>query len=294
MRIDIEWHGVTTEADLIDGVISAGGGEHDGIRFEGLPAGLVELNVTGNTHLSVTAKCTVTIGEVRFTPHVPRLVLEGDTVMLLDGVILRRPAVLVTAERRQNMGTAFVAKSLFSGKGLPMVETRAATLTCVSGVDWGTTFALAFSEVIVGRADEADVRLHDRSVSRRHAKLTRRGPRFTIEPCQATNGLFVNGKSTACRISLNSGDVFELGQTVIRFDGPQDAVEDVTVLVPDEPLRVTVDESAFAPAQALAALRPAATPRAKPLTTGSFLMGLGVALTICGAAVLFFVALWVP
>ena len=230
MHVELVWQGETTEVDLADGVATIGGAEQDHVRLAGMPEALLELTVE-QTSLTVVTRRPTTIGAARFPPHVPRLLLEGDAVTI-DALVLRRPAV--PAQKRQRVDTAFVAKALLQGTLSSMAETRAATLTCVAGIDSGATFTLAFTKTVIGRAERVDIRLHDRSVSRHHTTLSRRNGHFLVERGSATNGVYVNGRAVKGSTRLISGDVLELGQTVLRFDGPEHPTEDRTVIVPNE------------------------------------------------------------
>lgn len=283
MRIEILWQGEACEAsELADGVITVGGDEGDAIRVPGLMGGLLVLMVDGSV-LSVVSKQIAFIGATRFPPHVARLVLEGDSVVV-DQLELRRPAV--TPEHRQRVDTALVIKGLLRGDPFALSHSRAATLTCVTGVDLGTIYPLAFTHTILGRADEVDVRLHDRSVSRQHARLTRRGASATIEPCCPTNGLFLNGRQVRGAKRLKTGDVLELGQTVLRFDGPEQVFEEVTQLVGPE---VSASPVPPGPTLELSGAESRAASR-EPLRLESWLVAVGVVLTVVGLLVVLRVA----
>jgi pSer/pThr/pTyr-binding forkhead associated (FHA) protein len=73
---------------------------------------------------------------------------------------------------------------------------------------------------VIGRALECDVRLDDPLVSRRHALVVADpgGPR--IEDLGSSNGLYVNGSRTRQPVTLEVGDVVQLGATVWRVVAP--------------------------------------------------------------------------
>ena len=69
----------------------------------------------------------------------------------------------------------------------------------------------------IGRRDEADLRLLDRSVSRDHARVMVAGEDFTIIDLGTTNGTFINGGRVE-RAVLHGGDMVRFGlNTVLRF-----------------------------------------------------------------------------
>lgn len=70
--------------------------------------------------------------------------------------------------------------------------------------------------VVLGRGHEADVRLADASVSRRHAEFRVDGDRVLVEDLGSTNGTTVNGQRVA-RATLRDGDSVGLGAATITF-----------------------------------------------------------------------------
>lgn len=97
----------------------------------------------------------------------------------------------------------------------PAVRDRA-TLTLMSGTEAGQVFTLA-DEAVIGRELEAQVRLDDGSVSRRHARIYRSDARFFVEDLGSTNGTFVGGHKVE-RSELSSGDRIQVGpKLTLRF-----------------------------------------------------------------------------
>ncbi|MBJ93639.1 MAG: hypothetical protein CMP23_04105 [Rickettsiales bacterium] len=106
-------------------------------------------------------------------------------------------------------------------------------------------------EYTIGRAEDADVRVDNPLVSRRHALLSYRDHAWRIEDLGTPNGLYVNG-SRVDGHQLVPGDHVEIGQHVLIFQGvgddefdvvtqpgiPRDALEmmdsPTTILPPDK------------------------------------------------------------
>jgi len=86
-------------------------------------------------------------------------------------------------------------------------------LIVLSGEAVGRTFAVSEREVVVGRGDEADLRVMDEGVSRRHARLWFDGAHW-IEDLGSRNGTLVNGQP-ARRRQLQVGDRIQLGAKVV-------------------------------------------------------------------------------
>lgn len=231
MRIEIQWNAVTTPVDLADGVLTVGGNPADGIYLEGLPHSLLSLTVEGES-VQVVSQRSVRIGHSLFPARIPRLLVEGEDLKLPNDVVLRRCTRPGRRESRRNMGTAFVARELLSSDAaLEVRDTRAATLTCVTGLDQGRVFPVPFDDNVLGRADEAPIRLRDRAVSRKHARLFRTARTWFIEPVTSSmNGAYVNGVLLKKSRALRTGDTIELGHTMLRFEEPERAPEECTAV----------------------------------------------------------------
>jgi hypothetical protein len=85
----------------------------------------------------------------------------------------------------------------------------------------GKSRPIAKQEVLIGRSREADVRLSDPNVSRRHAVIRRIGSAFWIADLDSTNGTLVNGVRITRR-QLEDGDRITLGSTELRFELPRE------------------------------------------------------------------------
>ena len=74
--------------------------------------------------------------------------------------------------------------------------------------------------VVLGRGTEADLRITDPGVSRRHAEIRvvqdGQGFTVTIHDLGSTNGTMVNGQRVTA-IALNPGDMIQLGTTTLTF-----------------------------------------------------------------------------
>ena len=234
MLIEIGCGAEKTQADLKDGVVKVGGEKGDEIRIAGLPPSLVTLKIEGE-RLTVTSTEALSIGKSMFPSHLPRLVVPGELVQLARTVTVRQ-----VVGPRTKKGTATVMKDLIAGT-CAVEETQAATLTCLTGADSGNVIPLAFEQIIIGRGDDCELQIRDRSVSRRHARLTLKDDKAVLEDLRGANGTFVNGVEVKRRVTLSPGDVIELGKTLLRYDAPA-SEEPQTPPVPS----VVVDRSLVA------------------------------------------------
>jgi hypothetical protein len=78
-------------------------------------------------------------------------------------------------------------------------------------------FALHPPQTVIGRGSEADIRLDDPNISRRHVGFSAEGDQWIAGDLGSTNGTRVNGRSLAAPAALRPGDVIELGNTVLTF-----------------------------------------------------------------------------
>jgi hypothetical protein len=80
----------------------------------------------------------------------------------------------------------------------------------------GRTHDITKPSVVLGRSREADVRVPDVNVSRRHAELRQEGAGYWIVDLGSTNGVEVNGKRVD-RARVRDGDRITLGSTEVVF-----------------------------------------------------------------------------
>ncbi|HXX31418.1 MAG TPA: PAS domain S-box protein [Myxococcaceae bacterium] len=92
----------------------------------------------------------------------------------------------------------------------------------------GRIFQLDTAETALGRAPDAEVRLLDDGVSRRHARIVRAGDgSFELHDLASTNGTFHNGVRLEGSVRLAEGDKIQLGgHCTLRFSWKQSAQAD--------------------------------------------------------------------
>ena len=96
-------------------------------------------------------------------------------------------------------------------------------LVFLSGELIAVPIPLEREEVILGRALEADVRVNDSLVSRRHARINKRYNQetnqleFILTDFGSRNGTLVNGQRVREEI-LQNGDKITIGEHILRFD----------------------------------------------------------------------------
>ncbi len=76
---------------------------------------------------------------------------------------------------------------------------------------------LAPGEVVVGRGEEAGIRLSSGTASRRHARIHIHGDQATLEDLGSHNGTRVNGERLSGRCPLAAGDVIAIAGATLLF-----------------------------------------------------------------------------
>lgn len=100
---------------------------------------------------------------------------------------------------------------------LPSGEAR---LTAINPVDpVPAEYALFKDEVSLGRGEDNDVVIPHASVSRAHARLTRRNGAFELRDLNSTNGSFVNGQQVRGSVAVANGSEVRFGDIsfILRF-----------------------------------------------------------------------------
>jgi hypothetical protein len=82
-------------------------------------------------------------------------------------------------------------------------------------------FPLTHSVTVLGRASDADLRLNDPGVSRRHAEIRQEGRDFYLVDLGSTNGVRVDNARVA-RQQLTNGSRVEIGSTTLTFRVDED------------------------------------------------------------------------
>lgn len=82
------------------------------------------------------------------------------------------------------------------------------------GLEHGLSFAQM--EVIIGRSNNCDILLEDKTVSGRHARLAYHHGQWWLEDLSSTNGTFLNGEPVSTAVVLTDGDKLRCGQVMGR------------------------------------------------------------------------------
>jgi two-component system, cell cycle response regulator len=86
-----------------------------------------------------------------------------------------------------------------------------------TGPSMGCRYPLGGMSLTLGRGEDCDIRLHDHSVSRRHARIEPTPEGFFVFDQQSTNGTFVNDKQLDSSWLLQDGDYLRVGNCIYRY-----------------------------------------------------------------------------
>ncbi len=87
-----------------------------------------------------------------------------------------------------------------------------------------TVVPLIRDEITVGRKEGNTIRLTERNVSRRHARILRQNGTVAIEDLNSYNGVRVNGSRIQGRIGLNVSDRIQIGDYLIELKAESAAI----------------------------------------------------------------------
>ena len=121
-----------------------------------------------------------------------------------------------------------------------------------------TVVPLVRDEMTIGRQDGNTIRLTERNVSRRHARLLKENGKVLIEDLGSYNGIRVNGEKIIERTPIKEGDLVEIGDYDLGIQGKFEAS---TAASAASSRPATIPPSTRASAQARpATLSPQSTP----------------------------------
>ena len=115
-------------------------------------------------------------------------------------------------------------KSLFGENQAPKREEPC--FIVIAGGTVGMMYKLTKDDIYIGRATDAEVRVDDEGVSRRHARVSiTPGQQVILVDLGSTNGSFVNGHRVQEQV-LRDGDKVQIGSTTVLKFSYQDALEE--------------------------------------------------------------------
>jgi len=213
--------GSSDQRVLGPGPFRVGSGADDDWRVEGLPPQALRFEVDGDL-ITVQSSTEVQVGGEPLLPGRPRLLLPKERISWSSRswLELRFPK----DKDPQLTRTAHLVRGLLRGEEI-LQQIRMPSLLFLTGLDLGKVLLLANESDdatwTLGRGDDdAGIRLRDRSVSRRHARLFRRDGQLWIEDLGSPNGILRNGQRLSKPEALQDGDLLRLGYALLKYRIP--------------------------------------------------------------------------
>ena len=116
---------------------------------------------------------------------------------------------------RDTIGPASMVTAVAGGIG-----TQEIFLYAEHGPGTGQLLPVGEGPLILGRSSSCDLRLPHASISRRHARLTRRGEHLFLEDLGSQNGTFLDDERLAGPRELQVGQRIHIGPAVLRLRIP--------------------------------------------------------------------------
>lgn len=135
-------------------------------------------------------------------------VLSAISVIRSDmfGARVARQAAERTPRKQQRQ-----PKAAKSRRGAPT------QVTIVEGGNTGETVSLDEAPLLIGRGNDAAIRLDDDYVSTRHARIASSGDQWFVEDLGSTNGTYVGASRISQPTALQLGTRVRIGKTVLEL-----------------------------------------------------------------------------
>lgn len=91
------------------------------------------------------------------------------------------------------------------------------TVVIVEGGNAGETVALAGAPLLIGRGNDAAIRLDDDYVSTRHARIASTGDQWYVEDLGSTNGTYVGPSRITQATAISLGTQIRIGKTILEL-----------------------------------------------------------------------------
>ncbi|MEC7518738.1 MAG: GGDEF domain-containing protein [Myxococcota bacterium] len=125
-------------------------------------------------------------------------------------------------DEAEDEGTAIIDAKAFREAVRP--SRLSPVLVLVAGADAGRLVRLD-TEVTIGRSAQCELRVNGDGVSRKHARIFRRGDETLVEDLGSTNGTLLNGVKIEAPSPLSDGDKIQVGAEILLKFSLQDEVD---------------------------------------------------------------------
>ncbi|MBM9459904.1 FHA domain-containing protein [Nocardioides sp. zg-536] len=87
----------------------------------------------------------------------------------------------------------------------------------VQGVNTGIVASLADAPILIGRGNDAAIRLDDDYVSTRHARIVSSGGQWYVEDLGSTNGTYLGSQRLTQPVPIGLGSQIRVGKTIVEL-----------------------------------------------------------------------------
>ena len=87
----------------------------------------------------------------------------------------------------------------------------------MEGANSGETISLDSAPLLIGRGNDAAIRLDDDYVSTRHARIALSGDQWYVEDLGSTNGTYVGSSRITQPTAITLGTRIRIGKTVLEL-----------------------------------------------------------------------------
>jgi hypothetical protein len=108
----------------------------------------------------------------------------------------------------------------FASANAPAPDSAEVFLYAERGPGAGQLLPIAPGSLVLGRSSSADLRLPHASISRRHARLQRRGERFFLEDLGSQNGTYLDEERLSAEREILPGQRIHIGPAILRLRRP--------------------------------------------------------------------------
>jgi diguanylate cyclase (GGDEF)-like protein len=104
-------------------------------------------------------------------------------------------------------------------KELATAKEQEACLIIIRGTPQGHRFFITENEMVLGRDPSADIAILDQSISRKHAKVSKKNGKVFLTDLGSANGSLINDKKLSPNETrqLAKEDMIKLGSTIMKF-----------------------------------------------------------------------------
>jgi len=218
-----------------------------------------EIRLDGNDYKAVdlgSLNGTFVAGQ-RLVPHRPRR-LSNDDVLGIAGFEVRFRLGVAPGPPANRDEAAVQAREMLAGLLARSGEAPPPSLLVIGGPGSASRYPLPDppAGLRIGRANDADIRVDDRDVSRYHAEVVRTAAGIAVRDIESHNGVVVDGERVA-EAEIPPGGAFTVGSTTFALEHAADAALAAIQSAPEE------ETSSFAPShRAQDAEAPAEAPEA--------------------------------